>query len=82
MSKAIDGVSQMRYDLDVKSKEMSKTTMIHAKISAELKEDVTKILKELGLSATEAITLFLFPNPNAKWNSLSCKGLLNRLKKP
>jgi DNA-damage-inducible protein J len=37
---------------------MSKTTMIHARIPVELKEEVSKILKELGLSATEAITLF------------------------
>lgn len=37
---------------------MPKTTMIHARVPIALKEDVTKILKELGLSATEAITLF------------------------
>ena len=37
---------------------MSRTTMIHARMSIDLKEDVTKILKKIGLSATEAITLF------------------------
>jgi DNA-damage-inducible protein J len=37
---------------------MTKTTMIHARVPLDLKEDVAKILKELGLSATEAITLF------------------------
>ena len=37
---------------------MTKTTMIHARVPIDLKEDVTRILKKLGLSATEAITLF------------------------
>lgn len=37
---------------------MSRTTMIHARLPIDLKEDVTKILKKIGLSATEAITLF------------------------
>ncbi|MBF0410114.1 MAG: type II toxin-antitoxin system RelB/DinJ family antitoxin [Candidatus Riflebacteria bacterium] len=37
---------------------MSKTTMIHARLPLDLKEDVAAILKQLGLSATEAITLF------------------------
>ena len=37
---------------------MPKTTMIHARVPIALKEEVTKILNELGLSATEAITLF------------------------
>jgi len=37
---------------------MSRTTMIHARVPIDLKEEVTKILKKVGLSATEAITLF------------------------
>ena len=32
--------------------------MIHARLPIDLKEDVTAILKKIGLSATEAITLF------------------------
>ena len=37
---------------------MAKSTVISTKIDARLKEDVTVIFKRLGLSATEAITLF------------------------
>ena len=37
---------------------MAKSTVISTKIDASLKEDVTVIFKRLGLSATEAITLF------------------------
>lgn len=37
---------------------MSRTTMIHARLPIDLKEDVARILKKIGLSATEAITLF------------------------
>jgi len=37
---------------------MSKTTMITARVDPQLKHDTEKILKRLGLSTTEAITLF------------------------
>jgi DNA-damage-inducible protein J len=37
---------------------MAKSAMIRARIEPELKGNVETILKELGLSATEAITLF------------------------
>jgi len=35
-----------------------KSASIHARIEPELKEEVEAILKELGLNATQAITLF------------------------
>lgn len=37
---------------------MAKSAMIRARIEPELKGNVESILKELGLTATEAITLF------------------------
>lgn len=37
---------------------MAKSAMIRARIEPELKGNVEKILRELGLTATEAITLF------------------------
>lgn len=37
---------------------MSKTTMIHARVESDLKTDTEKIFKKLGLSTTEAITVF------------------------
>ena len=37
---------------------MAKTAMIRARVNPELKTDVEDILEKLGLSATEAITLF------------------------
>ena len=37
---------------------MSKTTMIHARVQSDLKTDTEKIFKKLGLSTTEAITVF------------------------
>jgi DNA-damage-inducible protein J len=37
---------------------MSKSATIHARIEPELKEEAEAILKELGLNATQAITLF------------------------
>jgi len=37
---------------------MSKSTMITARVDPQLKHDTEKILKRLGLSTTEAITLF------------------------
>ena len=37
---------------------MSKTEMIRARIEPTVKQDVEAILKELGLSVTEAITMF------------------------
>lgn len=37
---------------------MAKSAMIRARIEPELKGNVENILNELGLSATEAITLF------------------------
>jgi DNA-damage-inducible protein J len=38
--------------------DMAKSAMIRARIEPELKGNVENILNELGLSATEAITLF------------------------
>jgi DNA-damage-inducible protein J len=37
---------------------MSKSASIHARIEPKLKEAAETILKELGLNATQAITLF------------------------
>lgn len=37
---------------------MAKSASIHARIEPELKEEAEAILKELGLNATQAITLF------------------------
>ena len=37
---------------------MSKSAMIRARLEPELKAEVDKIFKELGLTTTEAITLF------------------------
>jgi DNA-damage-inducible protein J len=37
---------------------MAKSAMIRARIEPELKEEVETIFSELGLSTTEAITLF------------------------
>jgi len=37
---------------------MPKSASIHARIKPELKEEAEAILKELGLNATQAITLF------------------------
>jgi len=36
-----------------------KTTMIHARIEPALKQEAEAILKQLGLSTTQAVTLFL-----------------------
>ena len=38
---------------------MTKSTMIHARIEPSLKMETEKMLGELGLSMTQAITLFL-----------------------
>ena len=37
---------------------MRKSAMIRARVEPELKSEVEKIFKELGLTTTEAITLF------------------------
>lgn len=37
---------------------MPKSASIHARIEPELKEEAEAVLKELGLNATQAITLF------------------------
>jgi len=37
---------------------MSKSAMIRARVEPELKAEVDKIFRELGLTTTEAITLF------------------------
>lgn len=37
---------------------MPKSASIHARIEPELKEEAEAILKELGLNATQAITIF------------------------
>ena len=37
---------------------MSKSASIHARIQPELKEEAEAILKDLGLNAAQAITLF------------------------
>jgi len=39
---------------------MRKSAMIRARVEPELKADVEKIFQELGLTATEAITLFYY----------------------
>jgi DNA-damage-inducible protein J len=37
---------------------MNKTAMIHARVDPTLKEEVENVFGELGLSTTQAITLF------------------------
>ena len=37
---------------------MSRAAMIHARMEHELKQDVEGIFKELGMTTTEAVTLF------------------------
>jgi DNA-damage-inducible protein J len=37
---------------------MSKTTMITARVDPDLKRETEKVLKELGLTTSQAITLF------------------------
>ena len=37
---------------------MSKTAMVRARIEPELKDKAEKVFRELGLSTTQAITLF------------------------
>ena len=37
---------------------MAKTEMIRARVEPDLKHQAERVLRELGLSATEAITLF------------------------
>ena len=37
---------------------MSKTTMITARVDPQLKHETEKVLKDLGLTTTQAITLF------------------------
>ena len=37
---------------------MRKSAVVRARIEPELKEDAEKILREIGLNATQAITLF------------------------
>ena len=37
---------------------MAKTAMIRARVEPELKREAEELLSELGMSATEAITLF------------------------
>ena len=37
---------------------MSKTTMITARVDPKLKRETEKVLKDLGLTTTQAITLF------------------------
>lgn len=39
---------------------MSKSAMIRARVEPELKAEVDKIFQELGLTTTEAITLFYY----------------------
>lgn len=43
---------------EVKKERQKKEAMIRARIESNLKEDVEKIFVKLGLSTTEAITLF------------------------
>lgn len=50
-----DNVSQTGYDSEV---EMAKTEMIRARIEPGLKKEVSSIFEAIGLSTTEAITLF------------------------
>ena len=38
---------------------MSKTATIHMRVEPELKQDVENILRELGLTTSEAINMFL-----------------------
>lgn len=48
----------MCYNLSEETIIMSKTTFVRARIEPSLKEETENILKELGLSVSEAITLF------------------------
>ncbi len=52
-----------------------KTTMIHARVESDLKNEAETILKQLGLNTTQAITLFL-------QQVRLCKGLPFEVKLP
>lgn len=53
-------VTQMIYICKCNSEvNMSKTTMIHARVEPELKSEVESVFKEIGLNMTTAVTLFL-----------------------
>jgi len=51
-------VKEVKKRSDVKQERQKKEAMIRARIESNLKEDVEKIFVKLGLSTTEAITLF------------------------
>jgi len=48
----------MLYILERGNFQMAKTAMVNARIEPQLKEEVESIFDELGLSTTEAVTLF------------------------
>jgi hypothetical protein len=51
-------VAQMSCYIWKDVKDMSKTATIRARIEPNLKEDVEKLFKKMGLTTTEAINLF------------------------
>lgn len=57
----VEFVLQLHYitsDLERKDKVMAKTAMVQARIEPELKSEVEKILRSLGLNTTYAISVF------------------------
>jgi DNA-damage-inducible protein J len=48
----------MSYYIYKEVKDMSKTATIRARIEPDLKDDVEKLFKKMGLTTTEAINLF------------------------
>lgn len=55
---ALDGVAHLRYIQYEREVPMSKTTTVRARLEPSLKETAEEILNRLGLSTTQAITLF------------------------
>jgi len=51
-------VAQMGYYFYKEVKDMTKTATIRARIEPNLKEDVEKLFRKMGLTTTEAINLF------------------------
>lgn len=51
-------VAQMSYPIHEEVRDMAKTATIRARIEPNLKENVEKLFRKMGLTTTEAINLF------------------------
>jgi DNA-damage-inducible protein J len=56
--KLLDNVAQSRYIRDESGVNMNKTATVRARLEPSLKEKAEEILQSLGLSTTQAITLY------------------------